>query len=265
MVAPNDGGMARSTHAMTLTPPADDLAASTPILGEEDAQAFPIANPDKPQAACVLLLDTSRSMRGAPLRALEQGLASYRSYLASDPEAKLIVETCVITFSDEAKVAHPFSAVEQMPELQLAAGGWTSLGAALDLGIQQIEERKAFYRAEGVDYYRPFLVVITDGAPTDLKGERFDQMAAKLQQGAREKKYIPLVFGTGNADFERLKALVGPTGTVAGIDGARFGEFFQWLSKSVSGLKDSKPGEVVTFVDPTQPTAEAPNPFAFEV
>lgn len=257
--------MAVSTHAMALTPPAHDLAAHPVLADEESPQAFPIANPDKPQAACVLLLDTSRSMRGAPLRALEQGLAAYREHLANDPEAKLIVETCVVTFSDEAKVLHPFSSVDSLPAIELAAGGWTSMGAALDLGIRQIEERKAFYKEEGVDYYRPFLVLITDGAPTDLKGPRFEEMAAKLQAGARDKKYIPLLFGTGNANFAKLKALGGESAVVAGIDGARFGEFFTWLSKSVSGLKDSKPGDKVAFQDPTVPTAETPNPFAFEV
>lgn len=245
------------SHATLVDPAVDELTA---------APAFPIANPDKPQAACVLLLDTSRSMRGAPIRDLQKGLDAYREYLAGDAEAKLIVETCVIAFSDEAKVVHPFSSVDDLPRVELAAGGWTSLGAALDLGLQQIEERKAFYKEEGVDYYRPFLVLITDGAPTDLKGAgRFAEMAAKVQRGAAERKFIPLFFGTGNANFEKLKALAGEHGTVAGIDGARFEEFFQWLSRSVSGLKDSRPGEKVAFQDPTVATAETPNPFAFEV
>jgi uncharacterized protein YegL len=244
--------------AMPLSPPATDLA--------DEAVSFPIANPDKPQAACVLLLDTSRSMRGAPLRALQEGLEAYRTFLAGDEEASLIVETCVITFSDEAKVVHPFSSIESLPSLTLEAGGWTAMGAAIELGIQQIEERKAFYKEEGVDYYRPFLVLLTDGAPTDLKSQaRFDEVAAKLQQGARDRKFIPLFFGTGKADFPRLKRLLGDAGTVTGIDGARFEEFFQWLSKSVSGLKDSKPGDKVAFQDPTAATPEAPNPFAFEV
>jgi uncharacterized protein YegL len=263
--------MAASTHAMTLNPSAHDLSKATlvdPAVDElmDTPVSFPIANPDKPQAACVLLLDTSRSMRGAPIRALQQGLETYRDYLANDPEAKLIVETCVISFSDEAKVLHPFSDVDNLPKIDLAAGGWTSMGAAIDLGISQIEERKAFYKEEGVDYYRPFLVLITDGAPTDLKGQaRFAECAAKLQQGAKDRKFIPLLFGTGNANFEKLKELGGESAIVAGIDGARFEEFFQWLSKSVSGLKDSKPGQVVTFADPTVPTPDQPNPFAFEV
>lgn len=245
--------------AMTLLP--RDLHTTAEV-----STAFPIANPDKPQAACVLLLDTSRSMRGAPIRALQNGLEGYRSFLAADEEAKLIVETCIITFSDEARVLHPFSSVDDLPHIDLAAGGWTAMGAALELGMQQIEERKAFYKEEGVDYYRPFLVLITDGAPTDLKSQaRFDEMAAKIQKGAFERKFTPLFFGTGNANFDKLKRLVGPSGTVAGIDGARFEEFFQWLSKSMSGLTNSKPGEKVAFQNPTVATPEAPNPFAFEV
>lgn len=258
--------MAVSTHAMALNPQALDSEDAAVLADSEQPNAFPVANPDKPQAACVLLLDTSRSMRGAALRALQDGLKAYREHIASDPDARLIVETCVIAFSDEAKVVHPFSSIEEMPDLDLKAGGWTSMGAAIDLGIQQIEERKAFYRDEGVDYYRPFLVLLTDGGPTDLKGEaRFAACAQKLQQGARDKKFIPLLFGTGNANFTKLKALAGETGVVAGVDGARFGEFFTWLSKSVSGLKDSRPGETVAFQDPTVATPEAPNPFAFEV
>jgi uncharacterized protein YegL len=248
-----------SNPAMALLPPAQ-------VLDDDEDASFPIANPDKPQAACVLLLDTSRSMRGAPIRALQQGLDAYRQYLSSDPEARLIVETSVITFSDEAKVLHPFSSIDALPPLELQAGGWTAMGAALELGMQQIEERKAFYKQEGVDYYRPFLVLITDGAPTDLKSQaRFDEVAAKIQQGAKERRFIPLFFGAGNANFEKLKRLAGESGTVVGIDGARFGEFFQWLSKSMSGLKDSKPGDKVAFQDPTVASAETPNPFAFEV
>ncbi len=233
---------------------------------DDDIDVFPVANPDKPQAACALLLDTSRSMRGAPIRALEQGLQTYRDFLAKDAEAKLIVETCIISFSDEAKVVHPFSSVDEIPDVELTAGGWTSLGAAIDLGIEQIEERKRFYKEEGVDYYRPFLVLITDGAPTDLKSQAaFNACKAKIQDGAKERKFIPLFFGTNSASFDKLKELVGDAGTVSGIDGARFEDFFRWLSKSVSGLKDSKPGETVAFEDPTKKTADNPNPFAFEV
>lgn len=227
---------------------------------------IPVAHPDRPQAACALVLDTSRSMRGDKIRGLMQGVKAYRQHIANDPMAHDAVETCVITFSDEAQVVHPFSSVDAMPEIQLEAKGWTAMGAALDAAIHEIEERKRFYREEGVDYYRPFLVLITDGGPTDMKGrQRFEEYVAKIQEGSRAKKFYPIFLGTKNADFGRLKRLVGDAGAVVGVDDARFEELFQWLSRSVSGLKDSQPGDRVELVDPTLATTENPSPFAFEV
>jgi len=231
-----------------------------------DAETFPVAHPDRPQAACALLLDTSRSMRGEKIRGLEAGVKAYREYLHKDPMAKDIVETAVITFSTEANVAHTFSNVETMPEIELKAQGWTAMGAAIDKAIELIEERKQYYKAEGVDYYRPFLVLITDGGPTDIKGkEKLAEYAKKIQDGAKGKKFYPLFFGTKNADFDKLKQLVGEAGAVVGIDEVRFEDLFQWLSRSVSGLKDSQPGDQVQLEDPTKLTVENPNPFAFEV
>ncbi|MBI2077733.1 MAG: VWA domain-containing protein [Euryarchaeota archaeon] len=229
-------------------------------------EIFPVAHPDRPQAACALLLDTSRSMRGEKIRGLEAGVKAYREYVANDPMAKDIVETCIVTFDNEARVVHDFSNVEQIPDLKLEAKGWTAMGAALDKAIEAIEERKRYYKEEGVDYYRPFLVLITDGGPTDMKGKaKFEGYVAKVQEGAKAKKFYPIFFGTKNADLEKLKRLVGESGAVAGIDEARFGDLFQWLSRSVSGLKDSQPGDQIQLVDPTKLTAENPNPFAFEV
>lgn len=229
-------------------------------------EVFPVAHPDRPQAACALVLDTSRSMRGEKIRGLTAGVKAYKEFLTKDPLAKDTVETCVITFDDEARVVHSFSNVEEMPEIELKAKGWTAMGAAIDKAIEMIEDRKTYYKEEGVDYYRPFLVVITDGGPTDMKGKRrLEECIAKIQEGARTKKFVPLFFGTKNADFGKLKALVGETGAVVGIDQARFEDLFQWLSRSVSGLQDSKPGDVVQLEDPTKLTDTNPNPFAFEV
>ena len=238
-------------------------SASSVTLADE---FFPVAHPDRPQAACVLVLDTSQSMRGARIQALRDGLRAYREFLSNDEEAKIIVETSVIGFSDAAEVLHPFSNIDDMADIELTAGGWTSMGAALQLAIANIEERKQYYKDEGIDYYRPFLVVITDGAPTDLKSKvKMAAIQELVQGGARERKFIPLFFGTGDANFDKLKQIVGDTGTVTGIDGARFGEFFQWLSRSVSSMKDSQPGDTIQFEDPTQATSKNPNPFAFEV
>src|SRR5688500_17755226 len=118
----------------------ETTATETP----QETEVFPVAHPDRPQAACALVLDTSRSMRGEKIRGLEAGVKAYKEYLTNDPMAKDTVETCVITFDNEARVVHSFSNVEEMPEIALKAQGWTAMGAAIDTAIQQIEDRKAY-------------------------------------------------------------------------------------------------------------------------
>jgi uncharacterized protein YegL len=228
-------------------------------------EVFPVANPDRPQAACALLLDTSQSMEGARMDALRDGLSAYRTFLAGDEEARQIVETCVVTFGDSAEVVHPFSGVDDMPEIELRASGATAMGAAIDIGIEQIEERKQYYKEQGIDYYRPFLVLITDGAPTDINAQNIAAYRTRIEEGVKAKKFNPLFFGTKGTDFRKLKEIAGTAGHVTGIDGARFEEFFRRLSSSLSEVKDSKPGDEVHFEDPTRKTDENPNPFAFEV
>jgi uncharacterized protein YegL len=54
-------------------------------------------NPE-PRCACVLLLDTSGSMGGAPVAALNEGLTTFKDVLSKDPVASKRVEIAIVTF-----------------------------------------------------------------------------------------------------------------------------------------------------------------------
>lgn len=66
------------------------------------------------------------------------------------------------------------------------------MGAAITKALDMVEERKREYRANGISYYRPWIFLITDGAPTD----EWQAAANKVFRGKKIKGLLsfPSVF-----------------------------------------------------------------------
>ena len=97
-----------------------------------------------------------------------------------------------MTFGGEARKALDFFAINRQEVPKLYADGITPMGAALDLALNLLEARKTEYSNVGVDYYQPWMVIMTDGAPTDS----IDSAANKINELVRTKK--PTVFPIAN-------------------------------------------------------------------
>ena len=79
-------------------------------------------NPE-PRCPCVLLLDTSGSMQGDPIKALNQGLQAFKDDLSRDPLASRRVELAVVTFDSHVKVVQDFVTADQFQPPRLSARG----------------------------------------------------------------------------------------------------------------------------------------------
>ena len=77
----------------------------------------------------------------------------------------------------------------------------------LDLSAS-IEARKAMYRAHGISYYRSWIVMCTDGYPTD----DWRPAAKALAKAERDKQVAAFFIGVDGADFGAAKDCV--TGSV---------------------------------------------------
>jgi hypothetical protein len=71
-------------------------------------EAVEFAENPAPRCPCVLLLDTSGSMQGSPIDALNQGLLTFKDDLIKDPLASRRVEVAVVTFDSAVKVIQDF-------------------------------------------------------------------------------------------------------------------------------------------------------------
>ena len=115
-----------------------------------------------------LLLDTSGSMRGEPIEAVNRGLKVLVSSLRQDPNALETAFLSIITFDDKAKQALPLTELLQFqPPTLTVSTGLTSLGAGLKLLADQIDREVRKSTSDQRGDWSPVVFIMTDGEPTD--------------------------------------------------------------------------------------------------
>lgn len=200
---------------------------------------------DNPEPRCpvLLLLDNSGSMSGSKLDALNTGLRDFQADLRNDPLAAARCEIAVVTFGPVQQVMD-FTSAEQFTAPHLAAAGNTPMGEAIITGLEMLRRRKEQIRQGGVGLYRPWVFLITDGAPTDpWKGA-----AKEIQQGEASKAFAFFSVGVEGADMSMLQQL--STREPLKLSGVKFRELFQWLSASLKSVSQSTPGDSVALPSP---------------
>lgn len=203
-------------------------------------------NPE-PRCPCVLLLDTSGSMSGRPLEALNAGLLQYRDELAADSLACKRVEVAVLSFGGQVRLVHDFSTADAFFPTPLTAEGDTPMGQAIVRATDMLAERKRLYRQNGILFYRPWIFLITDGGPTDS----WQEAAQRVRQGEETKAFSFFSVGVEGANMEVLQQL--SVREPLRLDGLRFRDLFRWLSNSQRAVSRSKAGEEVPLANPAAP------------
>jgi uncharacterized protein YegL len=165
------------------------------VLGVEETYAvFPF----------YLCLDVSASMAGEPIESVNRQLPALRTAIGEDPAVAEVIRLAVVTFSDVARTVldlSDLSLVEAIPVL--ASEGRTSYRAAFEHLRRSIEGDYHDSRAHGERWYRPAVVFISDGQPTD-NPEEWRRAHAQLVDATWRRRPNVLSFGFGAADADVL-------------------------------------------------------------
>lgn len=173
------------------------------------------------------------------------GVQQFYDAIREDEMAVYSAEVCIVTFSNEAVCLVDFANIERQEEIpELIAKGDTAMGEGVNLALDLLEERKREYREKGVDYYQPWLVLMTDGEPNGSQAE-LNRAIQRTTDMVNSKKLTIFPIGIGDeTDMEALNSF-SPKRPALKLQGLKFREFFEWLSQSVSRVSQSTPGESV--------------------
>lgn len=217
--------------------------------------AASIRSRQETHVACILLLDTSDSMNypvsDPPINRLNEAMKVFKEEGCKDEVSKNTIDVAVVEFNSKVNVVSGFTPMAKLTVPQMRASGCTSMGEALVKAIEMAKERTRNYQLVGTDAWTPWIVMVTDGEPTD------DMAAAKelLEEEKKKGKYGHIrlwIIATKGANLKLCKEL---TNRVILLNDQDYREIFNWTRESLAIMSVSRPGEHVKAA-PLPPNAQ---------
>lgn len=206
------------------------------------------------RTACVLVLDCSGSMDGEPIKQLNDGVKVLEEDIKKDPEARTRVQIKVISLGESVEVLTDWTDAIDFTAPELSTSGLTPLGQAMNEALDTIEDQKMNYKSNGISYTRPWLILFTDGAPTD----DWRSAATRCRQAVDDGKIIFFPIAVDGADTEVLKQFNSDKKGIMKLSSVNnFKECFQWLSGSIQSASASAPGDKLQLQPPETSSGEA--------
>jgi uncharacterized protein YegL len=192
-----------------------------------------------------ILIDCSESMIGEGLTAVRAGVTQMLSVLRQDPHALETAYISIISFGASAQVLVSLTEITNVHEPKLILSQGTALGAAIDLLTQQISKEVIKSSDKSKCDYRPIVILLTDGQPTDnwrSAKKRFDDKIGKNVANF-------YVVGCGQAiDYKSLSQISDIVLSLPDMKPDSMRKLFVWMTQTVSsasvGTAEYNSGEV---------------------
>lgn len=104
--------------------PSEEQYTNRGLINQISFERAPIRRDGARRCPCLLLLDTSHSMSGEPIRELTAGVRLLHQDLRDDDDARIAVEIAVVTFGP-VRIESDFADVDQFRPKEFQAQGDT--------------------------------------------------------------------------------------------------------------------------------------------
>lgn len=175
-----------------------------------------------------LVLDTSSSMYGEPILAVQNGLDMLVSTLRQDPYALETAFLSVITFDTDARQVSPLTELTDFEAPLIEAKGATALGQGLSLTAACIQREIKKTSADQKGDWKPLIFLMTDGAPTDSWKKGADALRL-VQPGL-----IVCCAAGRDAKVDVLEQISEAVVLLDVADSNTIAAFFKWVSASIT-------------------------------
>lgn len=180
-----------------------------------------------------LVLDTSGSMMGEPIEALNNGLQIMVSTLRQNPQAIETAFLSVITFNTTAQQIIPLTDLASFQAPDIQASGVTAMGEALELVSTSIDREVSKTTAESKGDWKPIVFIMTDGMPTDNIKKGIEEL------NKRKTAYVVACAAGHSADTAILKQITENVVSLETADSNSITKFFDWVTASI-GVSSTK-------------------------
>ena len=213
----------------------DEPRPPQPVTQSPLIRNVAIAHPEQPHCPLILLLDVSGSMeKDNKIGQLNEGLRVFKEEILKDDLASRRIDVTIVTFGDRVSLASDFTPITEFYPPVLHAGGLTAMGEAILTSIDIVEQRKNQYKNQGIDYFRPWVFMITDGEPSDMSpgDTTWNRVISALHGAEANNKLLFFSVGIDPANIDILKQITPPARVPIKLRPGNFAEMFQWLSNS---------------------------------
>ena len=191
-----------------------------------------------------LILDTSGSMsqtmhssRGMVVKIdeLNRNIDTLLYTIQNDQNARIMSDICMIECGGlSPRVLNGYTSVDKIYFNHVVPYGKTPLGASVELALDLLSKRREYYRNNGIEHYKPILMIMSDGQPTEEEYVVY-RAAQRCAEAVYNDGLKVLPIGIGHAARLDILDMFSPKVKAKCIDNMDvFVKLFEMLSRSMS-------------------------------